>query len=311
MPPKTIPDLIRKPAFIVLLILAIATVLVLVWRPYGHDIQQIRVFAAVVPLNPHPQRLLMQKSTDGIDIRLSGPSSVLEKLETRHLTYPLDLETVAIGVHQLAVDPQRLDLPAGVTVLALEPSKITVGIEKALERAVPVSPSLEGTPRPGWVVGEVKLNPEQVKLKGPAERVAAMQAIKTRPIDLNGMTGMVQRKVVLDVPAGFTATPATGFTIDIDIVEEIATRRYTDLTVVGKNEKYPYVIIPAAITIEARGPLNDLDRLSRENGPAVFVDLNGLEPGVYVRRAVISLPVNTTLVSAAPEVFTVTIKTNP
>ena len=39
----------------------------------------------------------------------------------------------------------------------------------------------------------------------------------------------------------------------------------------------------------------------------VSVNLEALQPGIYVRRASIDLPVKTTLIKATPEVFTVTI----
>jgi hypothetical protein len=37
----------------------------------------------------------------------------------------------------------------------------------------------------------------------------------------------------------------------------------------------------------------------------VHVDLKGLKPGTYVRHAVIEPPLDTTLVEAKPEIFTV------
>jgi hypothetical protein len=40
---------------------------------------------------------------------------------------------------------------------------------------------------------------------------------------------------------------------------------------------------------------------------SVYVDLSKLEPGVYVRRATIALPLNTTLVGVDPEIFTVNV----
>jgi hypothetical protein len=39
----------------------------------------------------------------------------------------------------------------------------------------------------------------------------------------------------------------------------------------------------------------------------VLVELKNLSPGVYVRRATITLPVKTTLVKVEPELFTVKI----
>ena len=54
-----------------------------------------------------------------------------------------------------------------------------------------------------------------------------------------------------------------------------------------------------------RGPVNTIKRLAQGNGIRVYVDLKGLKPGMYIHPAVIDPPLNTTLLEAKPEVFTV------
>ena len=49
------------------------------------------------------------------------------------------------------------------------------------------------------------------------------------------------------------------------------------------------------------------DKLDNEKGIHVYVDLKSLKPGVYIRRATITLPVKTTLIGVKPEIFTVKI----
>jgi len=42
----------------------------------------------------------------------------------------------------------------------------------------------------------------------------------------------------------------------------------------------------------------------------VYVDLKGLPPGTYVKRATITLPVKTALIGVTPEMFTIKISSN-
>jgi NADH dehydrogenase FAD-containing subunit len=51
--------------------------------------------------------------------------------------------------------------------------------------------------------------------------------------------------------------------------------------------------------------MQTLETLTQDNGVEVYVELEDLVPGTYVRRAVIKPPLNTTLVEAKPKVFTV------
>ena len=50
-----------------------------------------------------------------------------------------------------------------------------------------------------------------------------------------------------------------------------------------------------------------IDKLHGGKGLQVYVDLKGLKPGVYKKRATITLPVKTTLIDAEPEIFKVKI----
>jgi len=89
------------------------------------------------------------------------------------------------------------------------------------------------------------------------------------------------------------------------IVKEKLVEKWLNIAIQATGGNYRYVITPASIEILIRGPMNTLKKLAQDNGIQVYVDLEGLKPGTYVRRAVIKPPLNTTLVEAKPEVFTV------
>ena len=94
---------------------------------------------------------------------------------------------------------------------------------------------------------------------------------------------------------------------EIFIEEKTDAKIYHDIPVEGRDTQYRYSVSPPGVNIEVKGPVNVLEKLYTEKGIKVYVDLKGLKPGVYVRRAAIALPLKTTLVSAEPEIFTVKI----
>ena len=85
---------------------------------------------------------------------------------------------------------------------------------------------------------------------------------------------------------------------------------FKELPLAGHDISLPYSITPPAISLAVKGPANVVNTLETSREFVVYMDLKGLEPGVYVRRATIVLPVNTLLVGVSPEIFTVTIKGN-
>ena len=101
--------------------------------------------------------------------------------------------------------------------------------------------------------------------------------------------------------------PKTPIMAEIIISEEILTKSLTDIAVQGNDSQHVYEITPPVITIDVKGPARLLETLSSTPDFRVYVDIKGLDPGVYVRRATLELPVETTLISASPEIFTVRI----
>ena len=94
---------------------------------------------------------------------------------------------------------------------------------------------------------------------------------------------------------------------EIYIAAKFATKQFEGIPVQGKNALYEFNISPGTLTLEIKGPLNIINTLQPQKDIHVFVELENLKPGVYVRRAAISLPVKTMLVNVEPELFTVKI----
>jgi hypothetical protein len=75
--------------------------------------------------------------------------------------------------------------------------------------------------------------------------------------------------------------------------------------VVGAD--YSYTVEPPRINLLVMGPMNAVRSLDVGQGLDVTLDIGGLKPGHYVRKALIRLPLNTTLVQSEPKLFEVDI----
>jgi len=244
----------------------------------------------------------------GIDVRVRGSKSVLANLSDLKLRYSLDLSAVSLGVNKIAIDQKRITLPKGISVVKVHPAFITLRVEKEITKELPVVIAFTGKPASGYLVADAVAKPLAVILRGPENMLGPMKKILTKPVDLNGRSESLKKEIALDLAEEIeSVAPAKIVQAQIFIAEKIVIRNYNDINVIGEGTPYTYEITPPKINIEVKGPLNVLEKLYAENGINVHVELKGLKPGVYVRRAAIALPVKTTLIGSKPEIFTVKI----
>lgn len=242
----------------------------------------------------------------GIEVRVSGSKSVIERLSDRKLTYPMDLSNVTAGVNTLKIQAGRISLPGDVSIIKITPSFLTVRVENEIKKELAVKISHSGKPAAGFFIADVAAKPSSITLRGPESVLDPIQEAMTKTIDVSGLSESFKKEIAIDLPEGIGVVPPTSIVLaEISVQEKIVTKKFAAIPVEGKNTSYAYDISPPAISIEVKGTVNVLEQLESDGGINVYVDLRRLKPGVYVRRAAISLPVKTTLVRVSPEIFTV------
>ena len=244
----------------------------------------------------------------GIEVRISCPESLVKTLSEIKSRYLLDLSDINEGVNNIPIRKDGIKLPSRISIINITPSFLTVKVEKELKKELPVIVSFSGKPAPGFFTYAVT-RPSSVMLKGPENILGPIEKIFTKPVDVNGLSESFKKEIALDLPECLDIISFSGIILaEVFIEEQIVAREFKNIPVKGKDSTYTFSITPPAIDIEIKGPVNLLEKLYQENGLEVCIDLKGLKPGVYVRRASIVLPVKTILVSVKPKIFTVKIK---
>ncbi len=245
----------------------------------------------------------------GIEVRVRGPKTTVLALAESNPHYVLDLAGIAVGVTSIPIKGDRIALPMGVSIKNITPAFLTVKVEKEVTKELPVKIAYTGKPATGFSAAGAVAKPLSVTVRGPESVLLPITEILTKPVDIKGLSESFKKEIALNLPENIEIVSPSGVvSAEIFIQETIVTRTFNDIVVEGKNSPFQYSITPAVIHMEVKGPENSLESLKDQKGFQVYVDLKGLKPGVYVRPAVITLPVNTTLVSVNPERFTVKIK---
>ena len=262
-----------------------------------------------IPINPRglPNGLVLSgPSLKGVDLVVKGPQSILDRLGELKLEYMLDLSQASLGRQQIAVQRHHITLPTGLSLKTLLTPHLTVTVDHAAEKKVPVVIALSGKTAAGFTVNQAQSNPAMVTIRGPQAKVSAVEKLMTKPIRLDGQKESFKKEIALDATEGLeVVSPVAVVTAHIQVTEKIVTQEFNDLPVIARGTPHQVRITPPTITVTVKGPLNTLAKLLDDGGLNVYVDLKDLAPGVYVRRASIALPVKTTLVGVAPELFTV------
>lgn len=183
--------------------------------------KRVRVSAEVSGTPPAGRRFSEPEvEPDWADVE--GPREAVEKVALL-LARPAVTPSGFAG--QVAVDPVDRQ---GVTVpgVKVDPPTAHVRVEVVdldQEKVLVVSPSLRGTPAAPYVIEAVSCNPPLVTVVGRPAEIAALEAARTVPINVEDLRSDTVRQVALDLPRG-VRTRGNQITVEVTIRLKEATR---------------------------------------------------------------------------------------
>lgn len=290
------------------LLIGVGLAVVVVWF-WPDDSPQEASLEIPIKLESLPENLMLTgPPLKNLTATIRGPRSALANLASLKPVYAVDLAGAHAGKHTIPVHPEQVHLPKGLTVISIDSSAIHLVLDTVTQKEVPIVVALTGRPAKGYSVTAAVATPAKIVLRGPQSLLNGLTKVMTNPIDVSGIMETLKKEVAVSLEDQIQIVfPKGVVTAQIQVEEKVVTRKFNDIPVEGINAAYLFSITPPVIQIEVKGPVNVLDKLMEREDFSVHVDLEGLEPGVYVRRATIALPLNTTLVGVEPEIFTLNV----
>jgi YbbR domain-containing protein len=271
-------------------------------------VQEADVFVPVTSEKVPKGLIVADMPFKSIEVRVRGLKSIIRALSRLKIRYTIDLSKANTGINAIVVRKDRIPFPKGVSILDINPDVITVKVEKEITKNLPVRISLIGKPAEGFSVVRTKADPASVMLRGPLATLGPMNEVSTRRLDITGLSGTFKKKVAIDLKENLRLVDSSETIVaHVVITERIVDKTFHGVPVIGKQTPYVYRITPPTIMIKVNGPSNLIEKLSEDSGIQAYIDLEGLNPGKYKRRATITLPVKTTLIDAKPEIFNINI----
>ena len=140
---------------------------------------------------------LMGEAPSNVDVRVRGASSALSQLGAGDIVAQIDLKSAGPGRRLYQLTPEQVRVPYGVQVVQVTPPSIALAFENSLSKSVPVTPSLEGEPAPGFVVGTVSVDPPAVEVVGPQSAVTRVTEAITEAVSVANAAAPVSDAVTV------------------------------------------------------------------------------------------------------------------
>lgn len=124
--------------------------------------------------------------TDKVHLELRGPASKLRPAALADSSVLLDLRGITqTGDRTFAINQEALVLPSGVRLDRAIPAQVRLHFERRMVKEVPVRSRFRHRPAAGYEIASEKIEPENLRVVGPASRVARVVSVDTDSIDVD------------------------------------------------------------------------------------------------------------------------------
>jgi len=253
---------------------------------------------------------IVGNTPDTIDVRVRGSSAMLTRLEPGEIVAVLDVSAARSGSRLFQIRADEVRAPFGVEVTQVMPSTLALELERSARRRVPINPSLEGQPAPGYVVGTKSVVPSDVEVMGPESRVRQITEATTEPVSVRDARARVRDTVnvgVIDSSVHLVA-PQTA-QVAVDIWPAPVERKVTDVPIRWRNLAVGLSaqLSPNLTSVKIRGTSELVEGL-RPDAILAYVDLAGLGVGRYNLRIQVDQTERFGVAAIDPSLVSVTIR---
>ncbi len=264
-------------------VLAVAFAVVLWLVVSGEEIVE-RTLRAPLELQQYPAGIeLIGEAPSTVDVRVRGASGTLARLGSSDVIAELDLRSAKVGRRLFRLTPDEVRAPFGVEVVQINPATVAIAFEPSRSRQVPIVPSVDGKPAPGFVLGRVDIRPAQIEVVGPESAVQRITDAFTEPVSVAGARDSVTETVTVGVldSALRLKGPRTA-AVRVEVAPAPLERTFHDIPVHLRHlpVHLTATAMPSAATVSLRGSRETFRKIDAD-GVDLFVDVSGLGPGTY------------------------------
>ncbi|HAL86574.1 MAG TPA: hypothetical protein DCM31_06700 [Deferribacteraceae bacterium] len=249
------------------------------------EYQEFSVYAPVKLRNMQGELVAVTADTH-VNVFAKTPRGLMRALDYNAVTIEVDVSSLGLGdtYHRLTTD--EIKLPSGVEFVRVEPEGINITVDKLVKKPIKVVPTFIGEPHPGFKVGSVTVYPEYVEIQGATNKLAAINAIETKPVNLSSKKeGLTYSIGIKETDGVLTSTPEQ-VEVYVSFIENIVEETIDDVPVIAANlSDNLTAVINDKISVRVKGRKDFLTSESIGKKIKFYVDLESIDkPGSYTFR---------------------------
>lgn len=166
--------------------------------------------------------------------------------------------------------------------------KATVPIVKASNnKTVGVKAKVTGSPKAGYYISSVAVNPPSVDVTGPVAVLSEINFIETYAIDVTGLSDDFEKDVQLNTKSEIILQPNSSADVKVKIkfsYAEISREISPEVTARNLDSSlYPSVIKPSQVKVTVSGPIDAINNLKTSDITLIldFQDKKAVQGGTY------------------------------
>lgn len=134
-----------------------------------------------------------------VDVRISGPRTLLTNLRPTDLSIAVDLKGLKPGITTFRRLEERINIPSALKVTRVSPSYVDIKLDRIKEKTLPVRVVTEGEPAPGYRLVRIEAEPARVTVEGAESELKDLVEVTAEPVSLDG----VHESFTLMVPLAY------------------------------------------------------------------------------------------------------------
>ena len=241
-------------------------------------------------------------------VQLRGPKELIRSLDTKMLTYAVDLSHLRRGVNVITLSaPLTIAQSRALDVMGLVPNQLVLEAEGIMESLVPLKPRFSVPALAKALKAEnLSVSPASVSVRGPESVIRQIHSLGLDVPLEPGVTGNYQLSLPVNMPAQVTVTPNTVLArYNIAGKRVLVELERTPLW--DTNSAQPYQIAPpkVGLTVELpEGLMRDKSYLEKIRVLIHVKDLPLADSGEV--KPAVELPEGARLMDISPAVLSVT-----
>ena len=160
-------------------------------------------FAVPLEIRNIPSGMAITNKVDRqVDVRLAGPSTLINTLQQNEISAAVDLSVAKAGRETIPLSERSVKVPAGVRVERVYPAYVEVMLEKLERKTVPVLPQIKAPPRVRDRIAKTEVDPPSLEVEALPDEFSRLKTLTTEEIAPETTEGVFTARARVNLPEG-------------------------------------------------------------------------------------------------------------